>query len=188
MYRAAQSSQSQKCSTWRCCRRARTNGGPADSPGLVKRSVSTRNSFPSRSRRKGFEHCTLAHRLSIILPLRFCSARVNAAQWKRNLVALSLPEFAERHFSGISRRASSSSWMKTLECLPIGNLCRLVDEAIVEIVCVWFCCHPQVLMFSAQQLISIRTRNKMNRAGEKHDSLGLNCAVLCEFFRCVLQH
>jgi hypothetical protein len=49
----------------RCCCRARTNGGAADSPGFINRLVSTRKSFPSLSRRNGLWHCGFAHWLNI---------------------------------------------------------------------------------------------------------------------------
>ena len=65
VHSAAHSSHSQKCSTCRGCCLARTNGGVADSPGLVTRSVSTKNNFPSRSLKNGLPHCELAHRLSM---------------------------------------------------------------------------------------------------------------------------
>lgn len=120
----AQSSHSQKCSTWRCCRRARTNGGAEHSPGLVMRSVSTRNSFPSLSRRKGLAHWALAHRLSII----FTSFLACQNQW-----ALRNPN--EVHFgchisSGGSFKVlpqrGTSSWTDNCRRVLQSACCRFI--------------------------------------------------------------
>jgi hypothetical protein len=124
--RAAHSWHGQKCSTCRCCFRARTNGGAADSPGFVRRSVSTRNNFPSRSRRKGFEHCTFAHRLSIISP-DSCKGQNNTHS---GVILITCNLLARLSWTHLGTRFQELSFENGFVCRSFGNRCRRFVDTI----------------------------------------------------------
>src|SRR5208283_4021499 len=123
---AAHSSHSQKCSTCRCNCRARTKGGTADSPGLCKRSVSTKNNLPSLSRRKGLEHWELAHRLNINSPVPIPHRTAESF-----LPAFRVPSLALMHYRRQSAFRGLAPRLDPLSCRLIGTKCRWLVAAFL---------------------------------------------------------